>query len=156
METLKKWADKLRSETWILYRASKDPDTPWVAKVLILVVIAYALSPIDLIPDFIPVFGYLDDLILVPLGIYLAAKMISPETLEKYRKAAEGPDKESLKLGTVGLILVIITWFLLIAFFGYLANRFFNPVKIPTISLFSSQTTAGAPLVYPGCNRIRN
>lgn len=127
METLKKWAGKLRSETWILYRASKDPDTPWIAKVLILLVIAYALSPIDLIPDFIPVIGYLDDLLLVPLGIYLATKMIPPAVLEKYRQAAEGPDQESSKLGTVGLILVIVAWLLLAVLFGYWASRFMKP-----------------------------
>jgi len=124
METLKKWADKLRSETWVMYRASKDPDTPWVAKFFILLVIAYALSPIDLIPDFIPVIGYLDDLLLVPLGIYLATKMIPPAVLDKYRQAAEGPDQESSKLGTVGLILVIIAWLLLIALLTFLAKSF--------------------------------
>ena len=124
METLRKWAGKLRSETWVLYRASKDPDTPWYAKVFILGVIAYALSPIDLIPDFIPVIGYLDDLILVPLGIYLGSKMIPVEVLENYRKAAEGPDYEATKLSSVGLILVIFTWLLLIALFTFGASRF--------------------------------
>jgi uncharacterized membrane protein YkvA (DUF1232 family) len=119
METLKKWADKLRSEIWILYRASTDPDTPWFAKVFILLVIAYALSPIDLIPDFVPVIGYLDDLILIPLGIYLGSKMIPPEVLNKYRKETERPAKETTKLGLVGAILILFSWLFLIALLIY-------------------------------------
>jgi uncharacterized membrane protein YkvA (DUF1232 family) len=124
METLRKWAGKLRSETWVLYRASTDSNTPWYAKAFILLVIAYALSPIDLIPDFIPVIGYLDDLILIPLGIYLGSKMIPLEVLDKYRKAAEPPTKETTKLGSIGAMLVFFAWLLLIALLIYWAKSF--------------------------------
>jgi uncharacterized membrane protein YkvA (DUF1232 family) len=72
----KKWADSLKSNTHALYLAGRDPRVPLVAKVIIGLVVAYALSPIDIIPDFIPVIGYLDDLLLVPLGVLLAVRMI--------------------------------------------------------------------------------
>jgi uncharacterized membrane protein YkvA (DUF1232 family) len=114
MESLRNWARKLQSEALILYRASKDPETPWFVKAFIVLVIAYAFSPIDLIPDFIPVLGYLDDLILVPLGIYLGLKMIPSEVLEKYRRELDGTLEEKPKLGKVGALLVFFMWILLI------------------------------------------
>ena len=75
-ERLKGWARKVKRDGVTLWFASRHPEVPWPAKALGLFVVAYALSPIDLIPDFIPVLGYLDDLILLPLGIYLALKII--------------------------------------------------------------------------------
>lgn len=124
METLRKWADKLRSEIWILYRAFKDTDTPWYAKTFLLVILAYVLSPIDLIPDFIPVIGYLDDLILVPLGIFLATKMIPLAVLEKHRKETKRPVEETDRIGKMGVVLVVFSWLLLIALFTFWASRF--------------------------------
>ncbi len=85
------WKDKarwLRTEVHAVYLASRHPAVPWYAKALIALVVAYALSPIDLIPDFIPVLGYLDDLILVPAGIALAIKMIPPPVMEECRRKA--------------------------------------------------------------------
>ena len=80
----------LRDETYALYLASRDPRTPWYAKVMVAAVVGYAASPIDLIPDFIPVLGQLDDLLLVPLGIALAIRMIPREVMvEKRRVAAQ-------------------------------------------------------------------
>jgi uncharacterized membrane protein YkvA (DUF1232 family) len=72
IEELKRRASHLKMETFALYLASRHPDTPWYAKLLVAAVVAYAFSPIDIIPDFIPVLGYLDDLLLVPMGIALA------------------------------------------------------------------------------------
>ena len=86
-----KWKEKvkqLKTEVVVLYFVLKDRRTPWYAKALIAVIIAYALSPVDLIPDFIPVLGYLDDLILVPVGIYLALKLVPAEILEEHRQKA--------------------------------------------------------------------
>jgi len=123
MKSLRIWASKLRSETLILFRASKDPHTPWLAKAFIVLVVAYALSPIDLIPDFIPVIGYLDDLILIPLGIYLGTKMIPPEILEKYRREMDSP-QEKPKLESVGAVLVLSLWILLLATLIYWGKFF--------------------------------
>ena len=80
---------------------------PWPAKLLALIVVAYALSPIDLIPDVIPIFGHLDDLILVPLGIALVIRLIPPEVLEEHRRAATAPEAPRARLG---VILVVIVW----------------------------------------------
>ena len=79
---------KLKSETHALYLAVRDRRTPWYAKFLVAAVVAYAFSPIDLIPDFIPVLGFLDDLVLLPLGIALALRLIPPAVLEDCRRRA--------------------------------------------------------------------
>ena len=84
----------LKAETLALYLAYRDPRTPWYAKVWAAIVVAYAFSPVDLIPDFIPVLGYLDDLLLIPLGIALALKLIPPDVMADSRvKAAEIAEK---------------------------------------------------------------
>ncbi len=85
---LKAWARAVRRDVHAIYLAARDPRTPWHAKALALCVAGYALSPIDLIPDFIPVLGYLDDVIIVPLGILAVAKMIPPELMAEHRAAA--------------------------------------------------------------------
>ncbi|MDQ6437750.1 YkvA family protein [Mesorhizobium sp. LHD-90] len=85
---LKSWARSVRRDAFAVYLAARDPRTPWYAKALAFCVAAYALSPIDLIPDFIPVLGYLDDLILLPLGIVAVVRMIPPEVMAEHRKAA--------------------------------------------------------------------
>jgi uncharacterized membrane protein YkvA (DUF1232 family) len=101
----------LRDETYALYLASRDPRTPWYAKVLVAAIVAYALSPIDLIPDFIPVFGQLDDLVLLPIGIALAIRLVPRVVLEAGRAeaarrfAATGP-----RAGAGGIVLVTIVW----------------------------------------------
>src|SRR2546428_7199402 len=90
---LRKWkedANRLKTEVVALYLASKDPRTPWYAKLLLALVIRYALSPIDLIPDFIPVLGYLDDLIIVPAGLSAVRKMVPPDVLRACRERVCG------------------------------------------------------------------
>jgi uncharacterized membrane protein YkvA (DUF1232 family) len=86
---LKAWARSLRRDAHAVWLAARDPRTPWCAKALAFAVAGYALSPIDLIPDFIPVLGYLDDLILVPVGLWLVLKMIPREVLAAHRASAE-------------------------------------------------------------------
>jgi uncharacterized membrane protein YkvA (DUF1232 family) len=76
LATLKQRARLLKSETFALYLAARHPQTPWYAKFLAAGIVAYAFSPIDLIPDFIPILGYLDDLILIPIGIALVIKLV--------------------------------------------------------------------------------
>jgi uncharacterized membrane protein YkvA (DUF1232 family) len=108
-----KWkqrAQELKRQVYTLYLANKDPRTPWYAKVLTGLVVAYALSPIDLIPDFIPVLGYLDDLILVPLGIAAAIKMIPPEVMEECRVKAQTEIEKSNPASRVVAAVIILVW----------------------------------------------
>jgi uncharacterized membrane protein YkvA (DUF1232 family) len=111
-DRLKAKAAALKREVFALYLAARDPRTPWYAKVFVVCIVAYALSPIDLIPDPIPIIGYLDDLLLLPLGIYLALKMIPPEVLTECRaKAAATRDKlpRNWWAGTVIVLLWLVT-----------------------------------------------
>lgn len=103
----KDWARAVKRDTRALYSAARDPRVPWYAKALAIVVAAYAVSPIDLIPDFIPVIGYLDDLILVPLGIALVIKLIPPPVMAEHRQLAEARDRP---VSMVAGVIVIIVW----------------------------------------------
>ena len=89
LERLKRWAAELKAQVITLWFCRKHPDTPWSAKLLAALVVAYAFSPIDLIPDFVPVLGYLDDLIIVPLGVYFAIRLIPPHVLASARSEAD-------------------------------------------------------------------
>src|SRR3954452_18520174 len=88
-QRLQQWARALKRDTVALYLAARDPRVPWYAKAMAACVAAYALSPIDLIPDFIPVLGYLDDLLLLPLGILLAARLVPPAIMAELRAEAD-------------------------------------------------------------------
>lgn len=101
-------------ETLALYLASRDPRTPWYARLLVAAIVAYALSPIDLIPDFIPVIGYLDDLLLVPLGILLAIRLIPDEVLADCRKRAEAMQQKK-PVSRIAAGIIILLWLLLAA-----------------------------------------
>jgi uncharacterized membrane protein YkvA (DUF1232 family) len=113
-------AKRLKSEIHSLYLAARDPRTPWYAKALAVFIIGYALSPIDLIPDFIPVIGYLDDLIIVPAGITLLIKIMPKEVLLECRAKAQSQPISFRKNWVAGMIIALI-WLLLI----YLAVSFF-------------------------------
>ena len=113
LDRLKEKAHQLKTETYALYIAYKDPRVPWYAKVLTAFVVAHTLSPIDLIPDFIPVLGYLDDLIITPLGLALALKMIPEEVMIEARQAAELSMEKVDRAARVGTIIVISIWLLL-------------------------------------------
>lgn len=86
---LQHWAQRVLRDVHALWLAARDPRTPWYARWLALAVAAYAVSPIDLIPDFIPLLGYLDDLLLLPLGVWLVVRMIPPQVLAEHRAAAD-------------------------------------------------------------------
>jgi len=105
----------LQHETYALYLAGRDPRTPWYAKVLIAGVVAYAVSPIDLIPDFIPVLGYLDDLVLVPLGIVVAIRMIPPQVLAECRQRAHEVNLGAGSGGRIAAVVVVGIWLILAA-----------------------------------------
>jgi len=119
---LRKWKEivrKLKEDIYTLYLASKDPRIPFAAKVVLLVTVAYAFSPIDLIPDFIPVLGYLDDLLILPMGIWLSIKLIPAPVLAHYRqKAKEQMHRQKPNYIMGGIILII--W-LLIGYWVYQA-----------------------------------
>ncbi len=107
-----------------IYLASRDPRTPWYAKAIAVGVAAYALSPIDLIPDFIPILGQLDDIIIVPIGIWLAVRLIPPDVLNEHRTAAALLDEQSPK-STGGAVAIVLIWLLLAAGSGWLIYRYF-------------------------------
>ena len=110
LASLKERARRLRSETYALYLAGRHPQVRWPAKLVILATVAYALSPIDLIPDFIPVLGYLDDLVLVPLGIALALKLVPPGIMAECRKKAEMVFLERKPVSLTGAVIVAVIW----------------------------------------------
>ena len=113
LENLKARARALKKEVFAVYLAAKDPRTPWYAKAIAFCTIAYALSPIDLIPDFVPILGYLDDLLIVPAGIALAIRLIPAEVLEEARgKVATSSLERSV--GYVGAGVIISIWILTI------------------------------------------
>ncbi|MCP8970732.1 YkvA family protein [Ectobacillus ponti] len=110
MNQLRRWAKALKSQLYILYLAYRDPRVPLHAKVFTLCVVAYACSPIDLIPDFIPVLGYLDDIILVPFGVYLALKMIPPAVLSDCRQQAERQPPARKPNSWAGAAVILAVW----------------------------------------------
>ena len=101
-------AQRLKIDARAAWLAARDPRTPWYARALGLFVTAYALSPIDLIPDFIPILGLLDDAILIPLGIWLFLKMIPAEQFEEHRAAAARMAKRPRS--ALGVAIVLIAW----------------------------------------------
>lgn len=118
LEKIKAKAAKLKREIFALYLAVRDPRTPWYAKVLVACVVAYALSPIDLIPDPIPVLGYLDDLVLLPLGIWLALRMIPLEVMQDCRaRAASSTD--ALPRNWWAATAVVLLWIIALILIGY-------------------------------------
>lgn len=120
---LKDWARTIKRDVHALYLAGRDPRVPWHAKALTIVIAGYALSPIDLIPDFIPVLGYLDDVILLPLGIVLVIRLIPPEIMTEHRElAAAAEDRPVCKTAAV---VIACIWIVSIALCGWLAYQYF-------------------------------
>ena len=107
MNKWKQWAWTIRRDAHALYLAARDPRTPWYAKAVAIAVAAYALSPIDLIPDFIPLLGYLDDLIIVPLGIALVVRMIPPDLMAEHRSSAAAAQHQPISRASAAIILMI-------------------------------------------------
>jgi uncharacterized membrane protein YkvA (DUF1232 family) len=123
LDSWKRRARQLRADTYALYLAYRDPRVPWYAKALAILLAAYALSPIDLIPDFIPVLGYLDDLILVPLGVILVVRMMPETVWEECRaEAAKWPSQDRPRSWAAAAVVVTL-WLLLLAFLVVLVMR---------------------------------
>src|SRR6267142_579979 len=110
LASLKQRARHLKSETLVLWFAARHPSTPWYAKLLIAGIAAYALSPIDLIPDFVPVLGYVDDLILIPLGIVLAIRMVPPPILEECRARAQKLIASGRPVSRIAAAVIVAVW----------------------------------------------
>ena len=124
LESWKRRARRLKKETYALYLTYRDPRTPWYAKVFAALVVAYAFSPIDLIPDPIPVLGYLDDLLLVPLGIALALKMIPPVVLDECREQAQLTMEEVHPTSWTAAAAVIAIWLVILVAIIYAVAEF--------------------------------
>ena len=116
---LQKWARAVKRDVYAIYLSALDPRTPWYAKALAMFVAGYALSPIDLIPDFIPILGYLDDLIIVPVGILAVVKLIPPEVLAEKRSFAERVSERPVSKSAAAVIVLI--WITSLATLGWLA-----------------------------------
>jgi uncharacterized membrane protein YkvA (DUF1232 family) len=116
---LRKWAAAITRDVHALYLAARDPRVPWYAKLLAGCVAAYALSPIDLIPDFIPVLGYLDDLVILPLGILAVVALVPPAIMAEHRAAATAAREQPRSMG--GSIAIIAIWTALCVLFSWWA-----------------------------------
>ena len=119
MKRMKEKTSELKKQVFALYLAYKKKETPLIAKVFTVIVVAYALSPIDLIPDFIPVLGYLDDFILIPMGVAIALKLIPAEIMEECRKEADRKLKNNIPEAKVAGVIIVMLWILILGFIGY-------------------------------------
>jgi len=122
-ERAKQWARVVKRDVHALYRAGRHPRVAWYAKALALFVAGYALSPIDLIPDFIPVVGYLDDVILVPLGVLLVIKLIPPGIMAEHRALAAAAQDQPVS--RIAAITIVFVWLVCAALAGWLCYRLF-------------------------------
>lgn len=128
IDRLKAWAKSLKKEIYTLYVAMRDPRTPIYAKLFAIVVVGYALSPIDLIPDFIPILGLLDDLILLPLGIAILRRMIPPVVMAVSRRQADQLMRSGLPASRNAAMIVVAIWALVLSScIWWAANRLLYP-----------------------------
>lgn len=108
LDRMKGWARIIKRDVATLWLAARHPDVPWHAKAMAAATVAYALSPIDLIPDFVPVLGYLDDLVIVPAGILLTLRLIPPALLAELRRQAEASERPPAS--RAGLLAIVTIW----------------------------------------------
>jgi uncharacterized membrane protein YkvA (DUF1232 family) len=122
---LKRRARELKTEVVALLLAARHPGTPWYAKVFLAAIVAYALSPIDLIPDFIPVLGLVDEIVLLPFAIVLAVKMVPPDVMAECRARASQQGQNGSWMGRVGAAIVVLIWLTLIVLAAMWAHNTF-------------------------------
>lgn len=125
LSRIKTWARGLTRDGHAIYLASRDPRVPWYTQVLAIAIAAYALSPIDLIPDFIPIVGYLDDLIILPFGIWLVVSLIPEEVMVECRAKADAAGRRPLS--RAGLITIIVLWILATMTLGWVGYVHWSP-----------------------------
>ncbi|MCP5245171.1 MAG: DUF1232 domain-containing protein [Burkholderiales bacterium] len=119
--------NQLKNDTYALYLAAQDPRTPWYVKIMIAAIVGYALSPVDLIPDFIPFFGYLDDLIVLPIGIAFAIRLIPHQVMADCRARALALEVENSQLPvswTAGIVVILLWVFIMVIFSAWLYTLF--------------------------------
>lgn len=125
--SLREWARSLKLQTVALYFAARDPRTPITAKLFAATIVAYALSPIDLIPDFIPVLGYLDDIVIIPLWIWLALKLIPDEVMVDARARAQQLESRRLPRSYLAAVIIAMLWVAVVSVFGlWIYHRFLS------------------------------
>ena len=120
LQSARQWAGTIKRDVLALWLAARDPRVPWYAKAIAAAVAAYALSPIDLIPDFIPVLGYLDDLVIVPLGILLAVKLVPADLMAEFRAEAAQRVKP---VSRAGLACIVAIWLVAALWLAWLLWR---------------------------------
>jgi uncharacterized membrane protein YkvA (DUF1232 family) len=124
--TLKKRVRDLKRDTHALYLAARHPQTPWYTKLLAAGIVAYAFSPIDLIPDFVPVLGYLDDMVLIPLGIAISLRLIPPHVLAECRARAQEAAATGKPVSRTAAVVIIGIWIILAMLSAFWAYRAFT------------------------------
>jgi uncharacterized membrane protein YkvA (DUF1232 family) len=122
---LRQWARSITLEAHALYIAARHPRTPWYAKALALAIAAYALSPIDLIPDFIPILGFVDEVLLLPLAIAGVLKLVPADVMAESRAAAAAAAERPTS--RVGAVVVVAVWVAAIGLIGWLVYRYLGP-----------------------------
>jgi uncharacterized membrane protein YkvA (DUF1232 family) len=118
LQDLKRWARRLKRDVHAVYLAARSPRVPWHARIVAIAVAGYALSPIDLIPDFVPVLGYVDDLIIVPLGIWLVVSLIPEDVMAEYRAIAD--QAATRPQSRLAATMIITVWILATAVLGWI------------------------------------
>lgn len=119
LKNLKAKAKELKCEVAALFLAWKRPEVSWYAKAFVMIVVGYALSPIDLIPDFIPILGYIDDLILIPLGISIAIKLIPSNVMKECRNQAKDLFKNGKPKNRIAAFIIVLLWIIIISLITY-------------------------------------
>ena len=125
LKTWKRWARQLSAQTYAIYLAYRHPKTPWYAKVFAALIVGYVFSPIDPIPDFIPVVGLLDEMVVVPIGVLIAAKMIPRQVMEECQEKARQMAEGEKPVSRVAAVVVVAVWLLCVALAVFLALRVF-------------------------------
>src|SRR5512139_50674 len=127
LTTLRQRARAVKRDTLALYLAARHPETPWYAKALAVLIVGYALSPIDLIPDFIPVLGYLDDVILLPAGIFLCIRLIPAHVLDECRAEAAVRFADGKPASRTAAVVIVLIWLaVLMVAFAWVWRTFFS------------------------------
>jgi len=125
LDRIKQWARTIRRDVIALWIAARDPRVPWHAKALATAIAAYALSPVDLIPDFIPVLGYLDDLVIVPVGILLVVRLIPAPLMAEFREQAAAIAQQPRS--TIAAVIIVLIWLAVATLAGWWLWRSFAP-----------------------------
>ncbi len=123
LDSWKAQARQLKTEVYTLYLAYRDKRTPWYARIFTALVVGYAFSPIDLIPDFIPVLGYLDDLVIIPLGVFLAVRMIPAQVIQESREKARHLVAQAKPVNKVAAVVIVLIWIGLAVLVGVIGYR---------------------------------